>query len=46
MSRCSSLGEVTAAASKAEKVEEITVSAELERVFGRILPPPIVRGML
>jgi hypothetical protein len=34
MSRCSSLGEATAAGAKAENVEEITVLAELESAFG------------
>jgi hypothetical protein len=35
MSHYSSLGEVAVAAAEAENVEEITVSAELERVFGQ-----------
>jgi hypothetical protein len=35
MSRCSSLGEATAAAAEAENAEEITVLAELERALGQ-----------
>jgi hypothetical protein len=37
MSHCSSLGEVVVAAAEAENVEEIAVSAELERAFGENL---------
>jgi hypothetical protein len=34
MSHCSPLGEATTATAEMENVEEITVLAELERVFG------------
>jgi hypothetical protein len=37
MSCCSPLGEATAAAAEVENMDEITVSAELERAFGENL---------
>jgi hypothetical protein len=46
MARCSPLDESAVGMMEVENMDEAVVVLELERAFGKILPPSVVRGAL